>query len=146
MNDQTAQSGSRSFSPYLPLFLLALALLTNFGFQTISLVNEAEQIKTAISNQEPAIEGGKKVRSQLAEIAKEALALANDGNKNATSLIEAMGKKGVNIKASEVDPEANAVGKIKRFRCAVFPHQGLSIRVQVCLVLQPRGSSGQRPV
>ena len=106
MSDQPNQSSERSFSAYLPLFLLALAMVTNFGFQTSSLVNEADQIKTAISSQDATLEEGKKVRAQLAEIAKQALALANAGNENAAMLINAMGKKGINIKASEEDPEA----------------------------------------
>ena len=92
----------------MPLFLLSLAIVTHFGFQTSNLVNEANQLKTAMGNQEAALEDGKKVRAQLAEIAKQALTLANAGNKNAAILIEAMGKKGINIKASEATPETAA--------------------------------------
>lgn len=111
MSDQPNQSSERSFSAYLPLFLLALAMITNFGFQTSSLVNEADQLKTAISSQDAALEEGKKVRAQLAEIAKQALALANAGNENAAILIKAMGKKGINIKASEEESETTAAAE-----------------------------------
>ena len=107
MSDQPNQPAERSFSAYLPLFLLALAILTNFAFQTSNLVNEADQLEAAISKQEAAITDGQKVRGQLAEIAKQALALANQGNKNAATLIETMSKKGVNIKASEEDANAS---------------------------------------
>jgi len=108
VSDQSSQASERSFSAYLPLFLLALAIVTNFSFQTSNLINEANQLEAAISKQEPAILEGQKVRGQLAEIAKQALALANQGNKNAATLIETMSKKGVNIKASEAD--VNATG------------------------------------
>ncbi len=99
MSDQ-----SNSFSPYLPLFLLALAVLTSFGFQTLTLVNEAGHLKTAIEQQQPAIEDGQKVRTQLRELARQALAMAEQGNENAALLIETMRKKGVKIQADEAAP------------------------------------------
>ncbi|MEL0083962.1 MAG: hypothetical protein VW985_13115 [Gammaproteobacteria bacterium] len=95
----------RSFSPYLPLFLLALAVLTNLGFQTINLANEAEQLKTAIAGQQKAIEEGQKMRSQLQQMSRQALELANGGNSNAAELLEAMRKKGVKIQGTPESEE-----------------------------------------
>ena len=110
MSSQT----ERSFSPYLPIFLMALALVTSFSFQTRDLINQAEQLKTAIGKQQTAVEESQKVRTQLAEMAKQALALANQGNKNAAILIESMRKKGVNIKASKTDPDQTSSENIQR--------------------------------
>lgn len=107
MSDQQS-STNRSFSPYLPIFLLALAMLTNLSFQTFTLVNEAGQLKAALATQEKGIEEGQKMRGQLQEMAKQALALAEKGNVNAASLIDAMSKKGINIKASEPTTAATA--------------------------------------
>ncbi len=105
MSDQP-NAGSRSFSAYLPLFLLSLALLTTTGFQTLTLVNEATQLKTAIANQDKAVEEGQQMREKLQQLASQALALANQGNENAAMLIEAMRKKGINIQASPATPPA----------------------------------------
>ncbi len=102
------QSSERSFSPYLPLFLLALALLTNFGFQTFVLVNEAEQLKTAIAGQQKALEEGQAMRGKMQELASHALALADRGNENAALLIDAMRKKRVNIQGNEAATDAPA--------------------------------------
>lgn len=106
MSDQIGTT-PRVFSPYLPMFLLALALLTSIGFQTLTLANEASQLKTAIANQDKAVEEGQKMRENLQQLASRALALADSGNENAATLIDAMRKKGVNIQGSE-DPTAAA--------------------------------------
>jgi len=107
MNDQQTAS-ERSFSPYLPMFLLALALLTSLSFQTFSLVNEATQLKTAIASQDKAIEESQKIRTQLQELASQTLALANEGNANASTLIDEMHKKGVTIQGTPTPATAPA--------------------------------------
>ena len=88
------------------MLLLALALLASLGFKTLSLVNEAQQLKTAIAGQKRLIEAGQQIRSQLQELAGQTLALADAGNANAATVIDEIGKKGINLKGTHATTDA----------------------------------------
>jgi len=96
-------------SPFLPLALLAAAVVTWAGFQTVQLWRERDALMATRFNQERPLENSKKMREGLDAIAKETQLLANKGNASARLIVDELKKRGVTINP-EVPP-ASAVGK-----------------------------------
>ena len=94
MNSQS-QEGGRSY--FIPLLLVAVALLIWTGFQTTQLLRERKYLKAVLTEQSPTVEQSQKLRAQLDSIAKGTLQLADQGNSNAKIIVEELRRRGVTI-------------------------------------------------
>ncbi|MDJ0928017.1 MAG: hypothetical protein QNJ73_10255 [Gammaproteobacteria bacterium] len=93
-----------SFSPFLPLLLLAWTLVTLAGLQTYGLLSERDQLATALVNQATPMEEAQKIRAQLQSLATGAADLAVQGNENAQRLIDELARQGVTVNPSSTAP------------------------------------------
>lgn len=89
--------GSAARSAFVPVLLLALAVVGWSGFQLAQLVIERSSLDATIAGQEPQLEQSKKVRAALDSLATRTARLARDGNANATLIVEELRKRGVTI-------------------------------------------------
>lgn len=97
-----------SRSPWPALALLAIAVGTWLGFQTVQLLRERGVLQTARAAQEPTIEQAQKLRAQLDSIAKKTLELAQQGNSSAALIVEELARRGVTINPSSSTPPAGS--------------------------------------
>jgi hypothetical protein len=102
MNDTTtgyrsSRAPRREVSPFLPLLLLAAALVMWFGFQTYQLAGERQQLAQMHFGQEAQIEAAGKVRASLDTVAAATAKLAEGGNINARILVAELRKRGITI-------------------------------------------------
>lgn len=98
---QGVEAGARAkklgYSPFSPLFVLALTIMAMVVFQTIQLSKDREVLVKVKQNQEAAVSESKKVRSQFESIAKSTGQLAVKGNTNAQAIVEQLRKQGITI-------------------------------------------------
>lgn len=87
--------------PFLPLLLLALAVLGWSVFQTTQLVTERGSLTAGIASQDVQVEQSKKVRERLESLATRTARVARAGNPNATLIVEELRRRGVTIKVDE---------------------------------------------
>lgn len=90
-------SEEKQNSPFVPLLLLAIAVLVWFGFQTIQLVQERSALATLNGSQEATYRNAQKMRGQLDALAAGTQKLANAGNRNAQSVVGALQQRGITI-------------------------------------------------
>ncbi len=91
----------RAYSPFLPVLVLALAVLAWSGFQTVMLVKESQSLATARENQEKQTQAANKIRQALDAVARDTAKLADRGNAGARLIVDELRKRGVTI-----NPEA----------------------------------------
>lgn len=96
-------------SVFLPLVLLAAAVVAWTGFQTLQLWRERDALAATRLSQERPLENSKKLREQLDTIAKETQLLANKGNAGARLIVDELKKRGVTI-----NPEAPPASAAER--------------------------------
>jgi hypothetical protein len=84
-------------STFVPLALLAVAVVVWAGFQTLQLWRESDALAASRFNQERPLENSKKMREGLDKIAKETQLLANKGNASARLIVDELRKRGVTI-------------------------------------------------
>ena len=101
--DSQSEEGGRSY--FIPLLLIAIALVIWTGFQTTQLLRERKYLKAVLNDQSPTVEQSQKLRAQLDSIAKGTLQLANQGNSNAKTIVEELRKRGVTINPSNPPPK-----------------------------------------
>jgi hypothetical protein len=106
--DSQSQEGEKSY--FIPLLLIAIALLIWTGFQTTQLLRERKYLRAALNDQSPTVEQAQKLRGQLDSIAKGKLQLANQGNANAKIIVEELRKRGITINPGE-SPKADSPKK-----------------------------------
>ena len=92
-----SQSQERERSYFIPLLLIAIALVIWTGFQTIQLFKERKYLSAVIVDQAQTVDQSQKLRTQLDSIAKTTLQLAKQGNPNAKLIVEELRKRGVTI-------------------------------------------------
>lgn len=97
--DSQSQEGGKSY--FIPLLLIAIALVIWTGFQTTQLLRERRYQKAVLNEQSPTVEQSKKLRNQLDSIAKGTLKLADQGNSNAKIIVEELRKRGITINPGE---------------------------------------------
>jgi hypothetical protein len=101
MNDTVVHRASSShrhdYSPFVPLLLLAAALVTWFGFQTYQLTSERQQLTALRAGQDAQVEAAGKLRASLDAVAAETARMAAGGNVNARMLVEELRKRGITI-------------------------------------------------
>jgi cell division protein FtsB len=79
----------------LPLTLTLVALLIWFGFQTVSLVLERNQLNAVKRNFDAALQEAQKMQAQLQALVSQTSDLASKGNPSAKAVIEELAKKGI---------------------------------------------------
>lgn len=84
-------------SPFVPLLLLSVALVTWFGFQSYQLVRERQQLTLLRASQDISMEAAGKVRASLDTVAAATARLADEGNVNARVLVEELRRRGITI-------------------------------------------------
>jgi intracellular sulfur oxidation DsrE/DsrF family protein len=78
--------------------LTAAALVVVLGSTMLDLRRVAGEMETALANQTKALEGSRKIETQLDALAKGVGALADAGNPNAQAIVAALKQNGVTIK------------------------------------------------
>jgi hypothetical protein len=84
-------------SLFVPLLLVVVTLVVWSGFQTVQLIRERANLRTLKANQEAPVQESLKLRAQLDSIAKRTAELAAQGNAGATTIVEALAKRGITI-------------------------------------------------
>jgi hypothetical protein len=84
-------------TPFIPLALLALAVLIWVGFQTVQLIGERQRLFAAVESQDVLVQNSQKLRVNLDSLATETAKLAEQGNASARLLVEELRKRGVTI-------------------------------------------------
>lgn len=84
-------------NPFLPLLLLAVALVVWFGFQTYQLASESQQLTLLHAAQDAQVEAAGKVRASLDTVAAATARLADSGNVNARILVAELRRRGITI-------------------------------------------------
>ena len=84
-------------SPFVPLLLLALAIVGWLGFQTWQLLHEQRHLERAQSTLQPQEQHAAQLRTALDAVATATAKLAADGNVNARVIVEELRKRGVTI-------------------------------------------------
>ena len=82
---------------FLPVLLLALALLAWFAFQSVQLVGEQQQLNQAQTGLEAQHAGATKLRASLDALAAATAKLAAEGNANARVIVDELRKRGITI-------------------------------------------------
>jgi hypothetical protein len=90
----------RSYSPFLPLLLLALAAFLWTSFQCYQIFYERRALATLRGNQARQMEESLKLRSSLDVIVRETVLLADRGNSGAKMIVDELRKRGVTIKSN----------------------------------------------
>jgi hypothetical protein len=89
------------YGSFAPLFLGLLTLAIWFGFQTVQLLKEKENLATLRTNQTKVYENAQKMRTQLDALAAETAKLAQAGNPNAALIVNALKQRGITIDPSK---------------------------------------------
>ena len=101
MIDKLAESSQssdvRGHSISLPVLLGLLSLVLWFGFQTLQLKQERDNLKTLRANQDTLYANAQKMRAQLDALAAGTAHLAQQGNANAGQIVNALKAKGITI-------------------------------------------------
>lgn len=84
-------------SPFVPLFLVGVALFVWMLFQSAELVTERHRLVDAHAAQAQPIEQSEKLRGSLDHIAAGTQRLADSGNANAKLLISELKKRGISV-------------------------------------------------
>ena len=82
---------------FLPVALLAVAILLWVGFQTSQLIRERQGLRTLKDGQEAQVQTSQKVRASLDAVATGTLKLADQGNPNARLIVDELRKRGITI-------------------------------------------------
>lgn len=104
-------SDDKRFGIFFPLLLAFITLTLWFGFQTIQLVKERDNLTNLRNNQTPIYNNAQKMRTQLDQIAAEVARLAQGGNANAVQLVNALRARGITIDPSKAKPAGDAPAK-----------------------------------
>jgi hypothetical protein len=91
-------------SPFVPLLLLAVSLLTWFAFQSWQLAAERQQLQKLAANLQPQIEQANQRRMALDRLALATRQLAGQGNANARVIVDELRRRGVTINQSPPPP------------------------------------------
>jgi len=84
----------------LPLALTMIALLIWFGFQTVALVFERNQLSAVKSNFEAGMQEAQKMQAQLQTLITKTAELASKGNANAKLALEELQKRGMPVQSA----------------------------------------------
>ena len=88
----------------LPLILTMVAVLIWFGFQTVQLVMERNNLNTMQTSLEAAMQESQKMQTQLQALITKTVELANQGNPAAKAAVEELEKRGIPLKGVASQP------------------------------------------
>ena len=100
-----APAAPRGVSAFMPVLLLALALVAWLGFQAYQQWSERQQLAQLQSSLDLQEQAATKVRASLDAVASATARLANNGNSTARVLVEELRKRGVTINPSASAPK-----------------------------------------
>ncbi len=87
---------------YIPIMLVALALVIWFGFQLSKTLSARDGLIAVYTSQEQQVQTAQKIGTSLSALATGTKQLANKGNPNAAQIVKALAQRGINI----ADPTA----------------------------------------
>jgi hypothetical protein len=93
--EYSRESRSPGRSGFVPLLLLALAMLLLVGSQTSQLLQQKTNLTDLRSGQDAPLDESRKVREQFESIAKGTARLASQGNENARALLKNLRALGI---------------------------------------------------
>ena len=88
----------------LPLILTMVSILIWFGFQTVQLLVERNNLATVKANFESAMQESQKMQAQLQSLIGKTAELAQQGNLAAKAAVEELEKRGIPIKGATAQP------------------------------------------
>ena len=99
---------NKASSLFAPVLLTLLTLVLWFGFQGIQLLKEQDNLKTLRANQDAIYGNAQKMQAQLDALAAGTARLAQQGNPNATQIVNALRARGITINpdAQKGSPQA----------------------------------------
>jgi hypothetical protein len=104
-NDETRAAPAERPASRLPLALTLISLFIWFGFQTVALTLERNQLSAVNSNFESASREAEKMRAQLEALITKTAELASKGNPNAKIVIEELQKRGIPFASGPPPPK-----------------------------------------
>lgn len=84
-------------SPFLPILLLACAIVASLAFQSAQLVRERHQLELAGAGLDAQEQAALKLRASLDAVATSTAQLAAAGNVNARAVVEQLRARGITI-------------------------------------------------
>jgi hypothetical protein len=88
----------RGSSPFLPILLISISLLSWLALQGVQLVREQQQLKRTQTGLDAKYQAATKLRAALESLATATARLAADGNANARTVVEELRKRGITIR------------------------------------------------
>ena len=106
LRPRPAPAAPRGVSAFVPVLLLALALVAWLGFQAWQQFSERQQLAQLQASIDVQEQTATKIRSSLDAVATATARLASNGNTTARVLVEELRKRGVTINPSASAPKA----------------------------------------
>ena len=95
------------YRPFVPLMMLAAALVIWLGFSTMQLMQDRDDLRLAGEKQQTLVDQSSKLRAQLSAIGNSLIDLREQGNPNATEIMNQLEKSGFKM-PSTVPASASA--------------------------------------
>jgi predicted negative regulator of RcsB-dependent stress response len=92
-------------SLFVPVLLIALAVVVWSGFQASQLYQERASLSSLRTSQEATFSNAEKMRRQLDSLATGTQQLASAGNKNAQAVVNALQQRGITINPDAKKPQ-----------------------------------------
>jgi len=83
--------------PFVPLLLLALAVVLWPAYQAVQLNKERQNLATVFANQKTQYDTAVKLRTSLDTVARDTATLASNGNADAKLIVQELAKRGITI-------------------------------------------------
>lgn len=99
---ETERAAARS--PFLPLLLMALALLGWMAFQAVTLLQERGGLDRMIAAQQPQVAQSMRLRTALSSLASDTQRLAAAGDPGAELIVNQLKQHGITIHPAAQDP------------------------------------------
>ena len=97
---------TRTRSPFVPISLIAAAVLGLLLFQTSQLYNDRNGLRDLMVDRQRPFEEAQKLRAQLDGVAVDTARLAAKGNANAQRVVDELRKRGITINRDAPASEA----------------------------------------
>ena len=89
---------------FLPLLLLALAILGWSVFQTVALERDHRQLRLVLTEQRPETARASQLRNSLSQLASDTQVLADQGDAGAQVIVTQLKKRGITIHPNAAPP------------------------------------------